>query len=146
MNIISDVGNYAYKWVATPEHESFLELMARVTDGYLLTKLCGSPKEFDYEATKDHFYDYADEDGDKERLDEIFEEIESKYIPDNGETFIELFEQENDGWWCDVWEYPVYDYTPWQKRIVKIFDENIQPVIKELVKQEKGGDADESCD
>ena len=67
LNIISDCGNYGYQWCATPETESFLHLMARITDGYLLGKLCGSPKEFDYEATKEHFYDYADEDEDKKR-------------------------------------------------------------------------------
>ena len=136
LNIISDCGNYAYQWVATPEHESFFQLMARITGDYLLGKLCGSPKEFDYEATKGHFYHYADDADDKKRLDEIFDEIECRYIPDNGETFIEMFERENDGWWSDVWEYPVYDYTAWQKRIVQIFKENIQPVIRDLIKSE----------
>lgn len=137
LTIISDCGNYAHQWYATPETESFLHFMARITDGYLLGKLCGNPKEFDYEATKQHFYDYADEDEDKKRLDEIFEEIESRYIPDNGETFIEMFEQENDGWWHDVWEYPVYEYTADQKRIVKVFKDNIQPVIKNMVKSKE---------
>jgi len=66
-----------------------------------------------------------------------FNEIECKYIPYSGETFIELFEQENDGWWCDVWEYPVYVYTPDQKQIVKVFKENIQPKIKEILKDGK---------
>ena len=136
LTIVSDCGNYAYQWVATPEHESFLELMARITDDYLLGKLCGSPKEFDYEATKAHFYDYADDEDDKKHLDEIFEEIECKYIPNNGETFIELFEQENDGWWSDVWEYPVYDYTAWQEKIVSVFKNHIQPVIRKMVKIE----------
>lgn len=110
--------------------------MARITNDYLLGKLCGSPKEFDYEATKAHFYDYADDEDDKKHLDEIFEEIECNYIPDNGETFIELFEQENDGWWCDVWEYPRYDYTAWQKKIVSVFKNHIQPVIRKMVKAE----------
>lgn len=136
--IMSDCGNYGYKWVETPDSESFLELMARVSKDYLLHKLCRNPKVFDYEATKAHFYDYAD-DEDKKRLDEIFEEIECKYIPDCGETFIELFEQENDGWWSDVWEYPVYVYTADQKRIVKVFDECIRPKIKEILKDGKEG-------
>lgn len=134
LSIISDCGNYGYQWVATPEHETFLELMARISDDYLLNKLCGSPKTFDYEATKAHFYDYADEDDDKERLDEIFKEIECNYIPYSGKTFIELFEQENDGWECDVWNYLIYDYTPWQKRIVQIFKDCIQPAIRNIIK------------
>ena len=135
LTIISDCGNYGYQWVATPETESFLDLMARVHDDYLLGKLCGSPKEFDYEATKEKFYEYADAE-DKGRLDEIFEEIECKYIPDNGETFLELFEQENDGWWTDVWEYVEYDYTGDQKRILKVFKEYVQPMIRKIVKGE----------
>ena len=136
LTIISDVGNYAYQWVSTPETESFLELMTRITSDYLLGKLCGSPKEFDYEATKQHFYDYASEEEDKKRLDEIFEEIELNYIPDNGETFIEMFERENDGWWIDSWEYLVYSYTAWQERIVQIFKNCIKPKVKEMLKEE----------
>ena len=66
-------------------------------------------------------------------FDSIFEEIEFNYIPNNGETFIELFEQENDGWWLDAWEYLVYDYTAWQKKIVSVFKEHIQPVIRQMV-------------
>ncbi len=135
LNIISDVGNYAYQWGAS-EHESFLELMSRINDDYLLGKLCGNPKQFNYEATKAHFYDYADDEDDKKHLDEIFEKIECKYIPDNGETFIELFEQENDGWWCDAWEYLIYKYTAWQEKIVSVFKNHIQPVIRKMVKAE----------
>lgn len=130
LSIISDVGNYAHQWFATPEHESFLKLMSRITDDYLLGKLCGNPKEFDYEATKEHFYDYMDDEDDKKHLDEIFEEIECRYIPDTGETFIELFEQKNDGWWSDVWEYPIYKYTLCQEKIVSVFKNHIQPVIR----------------
>lgn len=137
LNIISDVGNYAYQWLATPERESFFELMARITDGYLLAKLCGSPKEFDYEATKARFYDNTDDEDDKKNLDEIFDEIECRYIPENGEVFIELFEQENDGRWSDVWEYPVYKYTVWQEKIVSVFKNHIQPVIRGMVKAER---------
>ena len=136
--ITSDCGNYSYGWVATPEHESFLELMARINKDYLLHKLCGNPEIFDYEATKAHFYHYADEEEDKKKLDEIFEEIECKYIPDCGEAFIELFEQENDGWWADAWEYPVYVYSASQKKIAQVFHESIQPEIRRLVKVSRG--------
>lgn len=135
LNIISDVGNYAYQWVATPEHESFLELMARINDDYLIEKLCGSPKKFDYEATKSHFYDYAYDEDDKNHLDRIFEEIECEYISVDGNSFIELFEQENFGWWDDVWEYLIYDYTAGQKKIVSVFKNHIQPVIRKMVEE-----------
>lgn len=133
--IMSDCGNYAYKWVETPS-ESFLHLMARIYDDYLLVKLCGYPKEFDYEVTKDNLYDYAYDQDDKKRLHEIFEKIESKYTPDNAETFIQMFEQETDGQWTDVRDFLCYDYSPQQKRIVKVFVDNIQPVLRELVKAE----------
>ena len=37
------------------------------------------------------------------------------------------------GDWTDAWEYPVYDYTAWQKRIVQIFKDCIKPKIKEIL-------------
>lgn len=137
LTIISDVGNYAYQWYATPEHESFLELMARIEGGYLLGKLCGRPKEFNYEATKACFYDNAYDEDEKKRLDKIFEKIEEyDYFLESGEEFIELFENENDGSWDDIWDYLVYVYTSCQKKIVSVFKNHIQPVIRKMVKEE----------
>lgn len=138
LTIISDVGNYAYQWYATPDYESFLELMARITGGYLLMKLCGRPTEFDYEATKSCFYDNAYDEIEKEWLDEIFKKIEDDdYIPESGEEFIELFEGENNGSWSDIWDYCVYDYTPCQKKIACVFENHIQPTIRKMIKAEK---------
>ena len=126
--IISDCGNYGYRWGAA-KNETFLELMARVGCHYLRGKLCGNPKDFDYEATK-------------EQLDEIFEEIESEYEPESGETFLRMFDElnvddYNHAIFCDTFEMPVYDYTPWQKRICTIFRNYIQPEIRRLVKKAK---------
>lgn len=39
LTIMSDCGNYAYSWVATPNSESFMHLMSRVDQGYLLDKI-----------------------------------------------------------------------------------------------------------
>lgn len=136
LSIVSDCGNYGYQWVATPETESFLKLMSRISSDYLIHKLCGDPREFDYDATKANFYRYADDEDDKKRLDAIFEEIESNFVPFAGETFLELFEREDDGWWSDAWGYVKYCYNPNQKKIVEIFENIIQPVIRELLQEE----------
>lgn len=137
--VMSDCGEYGYGWCPTPDSESFLELMARIGQKYLLEKFCGNPKKFDYEATKEHFYDYwGDEEEDREKLDEIFDEIESEYIPESGETFLRMFDEynvddNNSSYFCDVWEMPVYVYTAWQERICKIFHDHIQPKIREIL-------------
>lgn len=139
--IMSDCGNYGYRW-GKPGNESFLELMARVGSGYLKEKLCGRPKEFDYDATKERFYKYAEEPEDRAKLDEIFEEIEIEYEPESGEAFLRMFDElnvddHNHAIFCDTWEYPVYVYTPQQNRICEIFKEHIQPEIRRLVKEAK---------
>ena len=140
--IMSDCGDYSYGWCPTPDSESFLELMARINEDYLLHKLCGEPKYFDYDATKEHFYEYTDDDEDREKLDEIFDEIENEYIPESGETFIRMFDEynvdeHNHVIFYDAWEMPVYVYTAHQKRICRIFRDCIQPRIREIVKEEK---------
>ncbi len=35
----TDCGNYTYGWKPSPEHESFLQLMARIEEEYLLSKI-----------------------------------------------------------------------------------------------------------
>ena len=135
--VTSDCGDFAYGWVATPDTEKFLKLMARIDKDYLIQKFCGNPKEFDYQATKDRLYDYwGEEQEDREKLDEIFDDIENYGEPESGETFIRLFEEANDGTFCDAWEMPVYGYSPWQERIVQIFEDCIQPKIKEILKND----------
>ena len=57
-----------------------------------------------------------------------------------GETFIELFEQENDGWWTDAWEYPLYDYAPDQKKTKHIQKED--PTRHTRYRKEGRGQAD----
>lgn len=141
LTILSDIGNYGYAYWSAASSESFLELITRIDEDYLLQKLCGNPKDFDYEATKEHFYEYyGEESGDRAKLDEIFEEIESEYEPESGELFLRLFDEynvddHNHSVFCDIWEMPVYDYTPWQKRICKIFHDYIQPKIREILKE-----------
>ena len=143
LNILSDCGNYAYKWMETPDSESFLELMARISDGYLLGKLCGSPSEFDFDATKENLYNIHKNDEEAiEVLDRIFEEMD--YEPNTADDFLRMFddnnyldyENANYAYFSDTWEFPVMVYSAWQKRIVKIFAECIQPKIREILKEE----------
>lgn len=140
--ITSDCGNYGYRWGAG-NGETYLELMARCGEHYLREKLCGKPKEFDYEATKERFYSYYGEElEDRAKLDEIFEAIESYHEPESGETFLTMFDnlnvdENNHAIFCDTWEMPMYDYAPWEKRICQIFKECIQPEIRKIVKETK---------
>ena len=39
LSIESDCGNYVYGWVPTPNSESFLHLLSRLNEDYLLSKI-----------------------------------------------------------------------------------------------------------
>lgn len=132
LSITSDCGNYGYKWCETPEAESFLELMARIGSDYLLRKIYGSADVFNYEETKKQAYEwYAEDEEDKAKLDEIFEEIEWKGYPDSASEFLRAFDDENDGYFIDTWELPEYEYPPNALKIVSVFEEYIQPYIEQ---------------
>lgn len=40
LQVMSDCGEYAYGWYPTPEVESFLKLLSRINESYLLDKIC----------------------------------------------------------------------------------------------------------
>ncbi len=150
LSIVSDVGNYSYKWTETPDSESFLELMERVSEYYLRHKLCGDPQEFDYEATKDHMYEYWYEEPDKKVLDRIFEELEYEDgVQNSADIFLMKFDENNyeddnihHAYFSDVWEMLQYSYTAWQEKICKIFIDIIQPKIKEILENGKNIELD----
>ena len=139
--IESDCGSYGYKWVDGTK-ETFLELIARMDTGYFCDKMCGRPSVFDYEATKNclrNYYAYETEDVKKE-LEDIFESIEDTCgDPEESAYFIDLFTDENDGTFEDIWECIVNDYSPNQKKICEIFETAIQPKVKEIIKESKEG-------
>lgn len=136
LSIISDCGNMAYGWCETPS-ESFLQLMARVNDHYLLEKLYGRPNIFNYSATKEKFYElYGEEPEDREKLDEIFEEMEVYGgEPDNSSEFMRVFEDNNHNDFCDAWEYLEFDYPAGAIKIVQIFKKEIQPWIRKHIEE-----------
>lgn len=133
LTITSDCGIYGYKWVETPKSESFLELMARCDEGYILDKIYGSPDVFDYEKTKKLFYEYADDDNEKKELDRIFAEIEWCGYPHTEDEFIRVFEEESSDY-DNVWEYIQYSYPANALKIVSVFDECIRQKIEEIIK------------
>lgn len=136
LTIVSDCGEYGHKWPETPDSESFLELMARIGKDYLLGKLCGRPDIFDYNLTKELLYKWNRDDESKEKLDEIFEQIEYDYEPETGRDFVRLFDEYNDGYFSDTFEYPEYRYSYDAIKICEVFKEHIQPKIRELLKEE----------
>lgn len=153
LNIQSDCGNAAYSWVATPDHESFLHLMSRINDDYLIHKLFRED-EVDVQATvaearewlgigEDEDYqqdDMTDEEREEREyalgeLEELLNECTSE---GHAYRILDDWNDDNDFGLDCVWERVVTDFTVWEKRIVQIFSDYIQPKIQELVREEDG--------
>ena len=151
LNIQSDCGNAAYRWVETPGGESFLHLMARCDDGYMMMKLFGTPELVDKDATVDEVRerlgigneeDYMldlDEDERQKREDAIQElsDTMDEYggiSQDAADAILTEWANDNDMDIDCIWECVATDYSVLQYRIVQIFKDHIQPKIRELLK------------
>ena len=138
LNISSDCGSFGYKWAETPKSESFLHLMARCDQGYMLNKLYGNADIFDYNATKEEAYKIlASNEEDKEALDNIFEllEIDTYGVPTTEREFCTKFLENNDDYFddYDVWNLPIKVYPSNVKKIISVFYDCIRPKIKEIL-------------
>ena len=138
LNISSDCGTYGYKWSETPDSESFLHLMARCDEGYMLDKLYGSADIFDYDATKENVYEALDlSEEDKDALDNIFELFDIHGIPETENEFCTKFIVYSDGYFdfdnASVWCLPVKVYPANAEKIVSVFENCIKPKIKEIL-------------
>ena len=133
LNITSDCGSYGHKWPAD-KNESFLELMSRSSKDYILRKIYGKADIFDYERTKGRLYELYTEPEDIKQHDYIFEEIESEYIPNEAGDFVRQFDEYNEGYFADTFEMPEYVYPSDVLRVCGIFEKDIIPVIKQILK------------
>ena len=73
MQIMSDCGSYAYAWQPTPDSESFLHLIGRMDEEYLLDKI-SDRTVVDTEATYKSVKEYLDGLLDEEDVEEGYDE------------------------------------------------------------------------
>lgn len=143
LSIHSDCGCYGYGWTVTPS-EPFLELMARIHSDYLLNKMCERSR-VDWERTREALTDamkdlvdvnFNDEDYDEavEDLDILKEEYDLEGNIGAAEILIENWNEDHFRL-DDVYEYVKTDWTGDQKKIVSVFEEYIQPAIREYLKE-----------
>lgn len=133
-----------YKWVETPKTESFIKLMIRCSNYYLLNKLFR--QEFDLENSieamknfiEEHkwFYRYKDKKAFLEEIENIEAYCESEFV----NRVIELlgeYDVELDGDdEYNLWSYGVKkDYKYWDKKAVELFCEFIKPELKKEIQE-----------
>ena len=158
LNIQSDAEDGHYRWYATPGLESFLHLISRIDDDYLIHKMYHDRQIVDIDATIERLRDalgIGEDDQNDDLTDEEIEEREQALddlqglFEENGgdsmseSTAINLMESifnddHQDFGLCDIWERVCMDYTAGQKRIIQIFKDYVQPKIRELVEGENG--------
>lgn len=131
LTILSDCGEYGYKWYET-EKESFLELMSRIDEDYLIGKLYGYPDVFDYEASKREVYEYCEDQMSKEELDDAFDEIELFGYPETEESFLRGIDSEI-GWIDEPCCLVKKVYPANALKICSVFETAIKPKIKEIL-------------
>ena len=140
LSIQSDCGSYAYSWPAG-KGETFLELCARMHGDYLLNKLC-KETQVDTDLTLEAARECLQEmELDQEKMESAMEELELLLDDVNCEESIPLAEHLLEEWNGDnelyideAWNLAVTNYTGNQLRIIKVFEEHIQPKIRKIVK------------
>lgn len=144
MHIISDCGNYGYGWIPTPKSESFLKLMSRIYSDYLLDKMA-TRETIDTEKTYENIKFLLEQCAD-ENLEDInidLEELESacnqysdRDIVDAVCNIIKYTSLDKHIEEYELYENIEKDYSASQKKIAEVFENHIQPFIKEMLKKE----------
>lgn len=146
LHITSDCGEYGYGWTPTPETESFLKLLSRMDSEYLLSKISDMyvvDTEETYKAIKEYI-DQIIEDNDK-TVDDFGIDMDSIYTACtydnetdivsgvNSELVLTPFYVEIDDF--ELYKCIVKDYPVPAKKIAEIFQEYIQPKIREMLRE-----------
>lgn len=139
LSIMSDCGNYAYGWVPTPSSESFMHLMARLDEGYLLDKL-SSPTIIDEKATFAEvkslmeFYGCVPDEDDLLDLEVVERACDQNDERDIVAALKSAFENTGmeDCDEYDLWNCIQKDFPCNAKKIAQVFMTYIQPVCKTL--------------
>lgn len=136
LGIASDCGNYMYCWQPTPEAESFINLLTRLHEDYLLEKL-SDRTVVNAQKTFENIKEYLDdilEDGER---DFDYEDIRDVCNYDSPEevlaAVIDCLKYTNaytasfDEY--DIWQSIETDYPYNAKKICSIFKAYVQPIL-----------------
>lgn len=144
MHITSDCGNYGYGWVPTPQHESFLKLLARMDSDYLLEKIASRGTvntEETYENIKFLLEQCAD--AELEDIDIDLEEIKTacnyntdRDVVDAVRSVIKISFLDEHIEDYELYENISMDFSASQKKIGEVFEEHIKPKIREILSKE----------
>ena len=135
---ISGETTASYKWVETPEKESFIKLMLRCDKWYLSDKLFD--KVFDVDESTEYIKEYIEnyyEDEDKNTIKSILNEIDDLECNDMY-FFVNSIENLLQSHDLEVETYDLYDcivkrYKRWDEKAITYFCEYIKPeLLKEL--------------
>ena len=134
LSIISDCGNYGYKWVETKE--DFPHLLARMDSGYLIDKIYGRANIFDFEKSKQAFLELAGDDDPK--YAEFFDD-EFLSDPDDDADFINMIMDEwpDEFEVYDLWNCVEYMYSGDVCKISEVFENYIKPYIQQNMLKEE---------
>ena len=146
LSIQSDCGNASYRWVATPKTESFLHLMARCDDGYMLDKLF-EPTVVDVDSMiesvrndiqivedDEPMYEGDEEWKEKEQyVEELKYSLEECRSDESAYMVLQNWYNEHDYDFSYAWEFVQKDFSAAAKRIVQIFHDFVQPKIRAIL-------------
>lgn len=146
--IASDCGNFTYCWAPTPKSESFLHLMSRTNDDYLLGKL-SDRSVIDEEETFRQMWEYMKElaelssstldEEDMENLKLCCCGYDEREVADEVESWLDTNYSMKQNLSTEYLYDCIYkDYPADAKKIVSVFKEHVQPKIKELCKEREG--------
>lgn len=142
--ITSDCGGYSYGWTPTPNSESFLHLMGRIDKYYLLGKIANrtvvDSKEtlksvMDYVVDLAEYNDVEIDDYDREKIKGACNERTDR------DCFDALKDALDTSQVCDLFsEFDLAECIHMTepigaKKVVEIFANHIQPMVKKMLKE-----------
>lgn len=144
LHINSDCGNYAHGWHPTPDKESFLKLMSRINESYLLEKI-SSRSVVDGDATWENIKEYINDVLDGEEPDFDLYDVKNcchhRTIDGVYNALCNELKYTNAEDNENADDYAIYEcihttFPNGAKKIVSVFKNFIQPKIKELLESE----------